>query len=104
MIIRSCSVTALGDILFVNTSNGLDESHINLPRPDAPSFIALDKNTGKIHWTDKSPGANILHGQWSSPAVGVNLGRVNQVIFTGGDGWVYSFKADAGKNLNRIGP
>jgi len=94
----SCSVTCLGDILFVNTSNGLDESHINLPRPNAPSFIALDKNTGKIHWTDKSPGANILHGQWSSPAVGVNLGGVNQVIFTGGDGWVYSFKADSGKD------
>ncbi len=27
----SCSVTALGDILFVNTSNGVDESHVNIP-------------------------------------------------------------------------
>lgn len=91
----SCSVTAVGDILFVNTSNGLDESHINLPRPDAPSFIALDKTTGEILWTDKSPGKNILHGQWSSPAVGM-LGGIPQAIFTGGDGWVYSFKADRG--------
>ena len=89
----SCSVTAAGDILFVNTSNGLDESHINLPAPDAPSFFAMDKNTGKVLWTDKSPGANILHGQWSSPACGV-LGDVPQVIFGGGDGWVYSFRAD----------
>jgi hypothetical protein len=32
----SCSVTASGDILFVNTSNGVDESHILLPSPDAP--------------------------------------------------------------------
>lgn len=93
----SCSVTAVGDILFVNTSNGLDESHINLPRPKAPSFIALDKNTGKIHWTDASPGENILHGQWSSPAVGM-LGGEPQVIFAGGDGWVYSFKANEGKD------
>lgn len=86
----SCSVTAAGDILFVNTSNGVDESHILLPSPDAPSFIAMDKNSGEVLWTDSSPGINILHGQWSSPAYGV-LGGVPQVIFAGGDGWVYSF-------------
>lgn len=93
----SCSVTSWGDILFVNTSNGVDESHINIPSPDAPSFIAMDKNTGKVLWSDKSPGRNILHGQWSSPAVG-ELGGVAQVIFGGGDGWVYSFAASEGKN------
>jgi len=93
----SCSVTALGDILFVNTSNGLDESHINLPSPNAPTFIAMDKNTGEVYWTDKSPGSNILHGQWSSPAVGI-LGGIAQVVFAGGDGWVYSFKADKGND------
>ncbi|MEM6330212.1 MAG: PQQ-binding-like beta-propeller repeat protein [Planctomycetota bacterium] len=91
----SCSVTAVGDVLLVNTSNGLDESHINLPSPDAPSFIALDKNTGKLLWTDASPGENILHGQWSSPAYAVLEGAdgepVGQAIFAGGDGWVYSF-------------
>ncbi len=93
----SCSVTAMGDILFVNTSNGLDESHINLPSPDAPTFVAMNKNTGEVYWSDKSPGANILHGQWSSPTVGI-LGDVPQAIFGGGDGWVYSFKADEGKD------
>ena len=35
----SCSVTAAGDMLFVNTSNGVDEGHINLPSPSAPSFL-----------------------------------------------------------------
>jgi len=94
----SCSVTGVSGILFVNTSNGLDESHINLPRPDAPSFIALDMETGELLWTDKSPGHHILHGQWSSPTVG-NLGGVPQAIFAGGDGWVYSFQADRGKDL-----
>ena len=93
----SCSVTAWGDILFVNTSNGVDESHYNIPALDAPSFIAMDKNTGKVLWTDASPGANILHGQWSSPTVG-EMGGVAQVIFAGGDGWVYSFRADEGKD------
>lgn len=86
----SCSITAAGDVLFVNTSNGLDESHINLPAPDAPSFMAVNKNTGEVLWTDKSPGENILHGQWSSPTYGVLNGQA-QVIFGGGDGWVYSF-------------
>ncbi|PQO47537.1 PQQ-binding-like beta-propeller repeat protein [Blastopirellula marina] len=93
----SCSITALGDILFVNTSNGVDESHIVLPSPDAPSFIAMNKNTGEVLWTDGSPGENILHGQWSSPTV-AELGGVPQVLFAGGDGWVYSFKADGGKD------
>lgn len=93
----SCSVTALGDILFVNTSNGVEEFHNYIPSPDAPSFIAMDKNTGEVLWTDKSPGLNILHGQWSSPTV-ATLGGVPQVIFGGGDGWVYSFSADKGKD------
>ena len=86
----SCSVALVGDILLVNTSNGLDESHINLPSPNAPSFIALDRNTGELLWADKSPGANILHGQWSSPTIAEFNGQT-QVIFAGGDGWVYSF-------------
>ena len=86
----NCSVTLAGDILLVHTSNGLDESHFNLPAPNAPSFIAMDRNTGDVLWTDKSPGKNILHGQWSSPTFGVFNGQP-QVLFAGGDGWLYSF-------------
>ena len=93
----SCSVTSLGDILFVNTSNGVDDAHITVPSPDAPSFMAMNKNTGEVYWTDNSPGGNILHGQWGSPAVGA-IDGVPQVIFGGGDGWMYSFRADKGKD------
>ena len=93
----ACSVTSYGDLLFVNTSNGQDEAHIQLPAPNAPSFICLDKNTGKVLWSDASPGLNILHGQWSSPTVAVFDG-VPQVMFGGGDGYLYSFKANAGQN------
>lgn len=93
----SCSITATGDILWVCTSNGVDNSHVNLPALNAPSFIAVDKNSGKVLWTDNSPGINILHGQWSSPAYAV-IDGVPQVIFAGGDAWIYSFKADAGQN------
>jgi len=92
--IANCSPASFGDVLFICTSNGVDESHANIPSPDAASFIALNKTTGKLLWTDRSPGANILHGQWASPAIG-ELGGVPQVIFPGGDGWVYSFRADA---------
>ena len=93
----SCSVTTYGDIRFVNSSNGVDDAHIAPPAPDAPDFIAMDKNTGKVLWTDNSPRGNILHGQWSSPAVAV-IGGVPQVLFGGGDGWMYSFRADKGKD------
>ena len=93
----SCSVTSLGKLLFVCTSNGIDESELKVAAPAAPSFIALDKETGQVVWTDNSPGENILHGQWASPAAGV-LGGVPQVIFAGGDGWLYSFQADAGQD------
>ena len=83
------------DIVFVNTSNGVDESHINIPFPDAPSFLALNRHTGEIIWEDGSPGENVLHGQWASPAYGEILG-VPQVIFAGGDGWLRSFAPKTG--------
>jgi outer membrane protein assembly factor BamB len=89
----SCSVTAAGDLLLVVTGNGVDEkTHSQVPAPQAPSFIALDKTTGKLLWADNSPGANIIHGQWGSPAYAV-IGGVPQAIFPGGDGWLYSFLA-----------
>ncbi len=86
----SCSVTCAGNILLVNTSNGVDNSHVNLPAPNAPSFFAMNRDTGDVLWTDKSPGTNILHGQWSSPTFAVLSGQP-QALFAGGDGWLYSF-------------
>ncbi|MFM7564524.1 MAG: PQQ-binding-like beta-propeller repeat protein [Planctomycetota bacterium] len=88
----SCSVTCAGELLFVITSNGVDEGHVNLPANASPSFLVMDRNSGKVLWTDNSPGENVLHGQWSSPAYGT-LGGVEQVLFGGGDGWLYSFSA-----------
>jgi outer membrane protein assembly factor BamB len=90
------SPTIWGDLVFAVTSNGVGADHITLPSPHAPSFIAVNKRTGKLVWSDNSPGENVLHGQWSSPAVGV-LGGVPQVIFPGGDGWLYSFHAERHK-------
>ena len=94
--LATCSPIGAGDLLFVETSNGVDEGHVHIPSPFAPSFIALNKNTGELVWEDASPAENILHGQWSNPAYGVINGKP-QVIFPGGDGWIYSLEPETGK-------
>jgi outer membrane protein assembly factor BamB len=86
------------NMIFISTSNGQDESHVNVPSPKAPALIAVDKNTGKLLWEDQSVGENILHGQWSSPAVG-RIGDVVQVVIGQGDGQVRGFEAKTGKKL-----
>ena len=86
------------NLIFVSTSNGQDESHVNIPSPKAPAIIAVDKNTGKLVWEDNSVGEKILHGQWSSPAVG-KVGDVVQVVIGQGDGWVRGYEAKTGKKL-----
>jgi len=85
-------------ILYATTGNGVDEGHINVPVPSAPSFIALDAKTGELVWENNMPGEHILHGTWSNAAYGVVKGRP-QVIFPGGDGWLYSFEPKTGKLL-----
>lgn len=87
-----------GDTVFLETSNGHDESHEKVPAPKAPSFIAVNKETGKVVWQDSSPGDRILHGQWSSPALG-EVGGVLQAFFPGGDGWLYGFNARTGEQI-----
>jgi outer membrane protein assembly factor BamB len=86
----------IGDLLYTVTANGVDESHINLPSPLAPSFIALEKKTGKLKWKSNLPGKNIMHGQWSNPAY-AEIAGVKQIIFPGGDGWLYSFVPETGE-------
>lgn len=86
------------NLVFLGTSNGRDEHGETVPSPEAPSFLAVDKNTGKVVWQDNSPGDRILHGQWASPALG-EVDGVMQAFFPGGDGWLYGFEARTGKML-----
>lgn len=86
----TCSCVCYGETLFVVTGNGTDESHINIPAPDAPDFIALDRRTGELLWKFEAPGIGSFHGSWSSPSCAV-LGGKPQVLFPAGDGWLYSF-------------
>jgi len=86
------------DLVFVTTSNGVDEAHLELPAPRSPSFLAVNKKTGKVVWEDNTPFDQVLHGQWSSPAVGVVDGKA-QVYMPGGDGWLYAMEPKTGKHI-----
>jgi len=88
----------VGDILYVVTANGVDEGHINIPSPQAPSFLAVDKKTGKVLWTRSDPGKQIMHGQWSNPCY-ADIQGVRQVIFPGGDGVLRGYKPETGDLL-----
>jgi outer membrane protein assembly factor BamB len=94
----NCSPVSYGDMLYICTSNGQDESHVNIPSPKAPAIIAINNKTGKKVWEDNSVGDRILHGQWSSPSVG-KIGDVVQVVHGQGDGWVRGYEALTGKKL-----
>ena len=94
----ACAPLIAGDLIFVVTANGVDEGHTNLPSPEAPSFIALNKKTGELVWKDNSPGKNIMHGQWSNPTF-ATVNGTGMVIFPGGDGWLRAFDPPTGKLL-----
>jgi hypothetical protein len=96
--LANSSPTYYDNLIYISTGNGQDESHVNIPSPKAPAIVAIDMTTGEPVWEDASPGDKILHGQWSTPAVGT-IGGVLQVVHGQGDGWVRGFEAKTGKKL-----
>jgi outer membrane protein assembly factor BamB len=90
-----CSPLIVGDLLMIATGHARD-SFGPLPATTAPSFIALNKKTGKLIWKSSLPGKNIFEVQWANPALAVVDGKP-QVIFPGGDGVLYSFEPETGK-------
>jgi len=96
--LANSSPVALEGTIYISTSNGQDESHVNVPSPKAPALVAIAIDGGKLVWEDGSPGENILHGQWSTPSIGTIGGEV-QVVHAQGDGWVRGFEAKTGKKL-----
>jgi outer membrane protein assembly factor BamB len=86
-----CSILVYGDWLFVCTCNGVDRSHKNIPSPNAPNMIVLDKRDGRLLAViDKPLGTAVFHGDWSSPALAQAGGR-DLIIWGGGDGVCYAF-------------
>jgi outer membrane protein assembly factor BamB len=96
------SILLDGDYLYLNTCNGVDNTHVKVRSPDAPSLIALDKRTGALLAKDgEGIGQRLFHCTWAPPSLGtvcqtatnceVNGQRL--VFFGGPDGVCYAFKA-----------
>ncbi len=90
------SPAAHGEFLYVPTGNGRSADNRSVPAPDAPSLACVRKDTGKVVWTDNSPGKAMLYGHYASPVVVEVAGRA-QVIHPQADGWVRAFDAVTGK-------
>lgn len=89
----NCSVLVHGDFLYAGTSNGTDSSHRNIPAPEAPSLIVLNRNTGRLVAVDGAGiSPHVLNGQWSSPSL-ATVGTRTLVFYGGGDGYCYAFEA-----------
>jgi outer membrane protein assembly factor BamB len=86
------SVLIHGDVLYVNSCNGVDGSHRKIPSPDAPSLVALDKRTGRvIACDDLHLGPTTFHVNWCSPSLGELAGKPT-LFFGGGDGICYGLQ------------
>jgi outer membrane protein assembly factor BamB len=96
--LANSSPLILDDLVFALTANGVDPGTHKLPAPEAPSFVAVNKKTGKVVWQNSDPGDKIMEGQWSNP-VAAEVGGKTQVIFGGGDGWLRGYEAKTGKAL-----
>jgi outer membrane protein assembly factor BamB len=117
--LATSSPLVVGDLMYLVTSNGVDEGHINIPAPQAPSFLAVNKKNGKVVWKTNAPSAKVLqrgekedkesffkklqdrgqslvHGQWSNPCFAVVKGKP-QVLFPGGDGRVRAYEPNPSK-------
>lgn len=93
--VTSSSVVISDKYVFASTSNGVDWSHINIPAPNSPCLIALDKETGELVAEEASGiGERIMHCNWSSPGYAKDLNGTPTVIFGAGDGFTYGFHAE----------
>jgi outer membrane protein assembly factor BamB len=81
--------------IYVTVPNGADATLSKVPAPEAPSLVCLDKDSGKVVWSDNSVGPNVIYSEFTSPLV-ANIGGRDQVVVAQGDGWVRSFDPDTG--------
>lgn len=93
----TCSPLIVGDLLMIITANGVDDEG-KVINPKAPSFIALNKKTGKLKWQSNLPGKDIIEGQWSNPTLAIVNGK-KQVIFAGGDCYLYGLEPETGEMI-----
>lgn len=90
------SVLIDGPLLYVNTGNGVDNTHRKIRCPDAPVLVVIEKATGRlVAKDDERIGDRIVHSAWSSPAMG-EIGGRKVIVLGGPDGIVYVFEALTG--------
>jgi outer membrane protein assembly factor BamB len=94
--LANSSPVVVGDLVYALTGNGVDSHTAKLVKPKAAAFVAVNKNTGKLAWSSNLPGAKVMRGQWSNPTAATVNGKT-QVIFAGGDGFLYGFEAKSGE-------
>jgi outer membrane protein assembly factor BamB len=86
------SILIRGDLLYLNSGTGVDNTHKKIRTPDAPSLVVLDKRSGRMVARDNEHIApDIFHGTWSSPSLGEVNGRP-LIFFAGGNGVIYAFE------------
>lgn len=86
------SILIDGDLLYLNTGTGVDNTHKKIRTPDAPSLIVLNKKTGQYLAREREIIApNIFHATWSAPAMATVDGR-KTIFFAGGNGVLYGFE------------
>jgi outer membrane protein assembly factor BamB len=93
--LANCAPLVLGESVYVITGNGRDANANKFPSPKAPSFIALNKKNGDLLWKNSLSSAKTVDGQWSNPTAAV-INSKTQILFGGGDGWLYSLDPKSG--------
>lgn len=93
-----CSPVVLGDLVYCVTGEGC---RLSGEPSVAPSFLAVNKESGKVVWSSRAPGQAIIHLQWSSPVI-ARVNSKDQVVFPGGDGWLYGFESKTGKEIWKV--
>lgn len=96
---RPCSIgPSWQGRIFITLNNGVSNDYKSIPKPDAPSLVCLNKDTGEVLWQDNSPGENILFSQFASPTIAEIAGQT-QVIVPQSDGWLRGFEPKTGERL-----
>ncbi len=86
------SILIHGNHLYLNSANGVDNTHRRIRAPAAPSLIVLDKTTGKLlAHDDEDIAPTVFHNTWASPSLGTVNGKT-LLFFCGGNGVVYAFE------------
>ncbi|MEM7011075.1 MAG: PQQ-binding-like beta-propeller repeat protein [Verrucomicrobiota bacterium] len=90
----------LGDLVYLVSGNGTGRGYgEKTPRkPEAPSFLAIDRHIGEVRWSSSAPGEDIFWMQGGSPAAA----GADSVLFPGGNGSLYRFAAHSGELLDKF--